>query len=730
MTRTTGNDGRSSDCRGVGLAEALVALTVLALAGTVAFVLFNGARESFKAGDNLIEQQQVVRIALDLLTSDLRLAGFNSNPDGDRERPDEQIEAAFDTAIVFRADFDAADPTLSTQPEQDLADSTSGAKFNTVSIGNDEIVAYALGNAGSGDTLTFEADVTPSVRDGVVEPVDLDNVAIAQSDPPYTLYRISLAPDGTAVLTPVIDNVRSLRFVYYDVAGNVMTAPGGLDDAAGDGRKARASIRRIGVEIEGLTRDSHVRWSDPNDPVPGPDGRGEYRKYTLSSDSTPPNLGMFGIRDLDAVSSPPSTPPPPTLHPGHCGGLWVTWAPNPPQDEVARYELRYGTSMASLTGPRYATVNTHYIDGLNDGTRYYVTVEAVDDSGSISQPSPESDMPAENLNRPESPANATATEGATARANENVIGWDAVLENEPSSAAPLADPLSPRMRDFQGYRVYRAPNAPFDPSPSNLLSEPGTTQYDDKDVVNCRPYRYRVTAVDLCGLEGEPTDAISGRSVATHPPAPPINAQAFWVGAVGASRIRVEWDPVVRNENGDQIYIEDYWVQKAQGPPGANEASLVFNTAYRDIHRQTWFEESLGTFGGPQVNYYRVVAVDDCPSNQSPTSEYTWPECTFYGDATIVDPPDNFAIPAGTASLALRADVVNPNSIYNVHFSVVDADTGQLVYGPWTYATQPPWTHDWDLTGVPDGPYRIDVAVEQTDGCRETTSHFVRQLPP
>ena len=72
---------------GLSLVEVLVATAVLAIAMTTALVLYDGARRSFKVSENVIDQQQVVRIAFDLMASDLRMAGYNHNPDGDDERP-------------------------------------------------------------------------------------------------------------------------------------------------------------------------------------------------------------------------------------------------------------------------------------------------------------------------------------------------------------------------------------------------------------------------------------------------------------------------------------------------------------------------------------------------------------------------------------------------------------------------------------------------------------------
>src|SRR5262245_44284728 len=175
--------------------EALISLAVLVWASVAALGVYQEMWEAFKGGENAAEQQQAVRLAFDKLVLDLQVAGFNYNPDGDALRPDEQIEAAFDTAIAIRADFDDQDTSARGTPETSLA----GDAFDVVSTGNDEIVVYALAKAdgSSSGTLTFSADVEEDQRDGVVETVSIPDVALAQNDPPYVLYRITLNNDST-----------------------------------------------------------------------------------------------------------------------------------------------------------------------------------------------------------------------------------------------------------------------------------------------------------------------------------------------------------------------------------------------------------------------------------------------------------------------------------------------------------------------------------------------------
>ena len=117
-------DGRAAGAArgqaGLSLVELLVSMTILVMATIIALTLYEGARNAFHVGENVSEQQQAVRIAYDLVTGDIRHAGFNANPDGNEARPDEPIEAAFERAIVVRADFDNEDPVESHTPEDTL----------------------------------------------------------------------------------------------------------------------------------------------------------------------------------------------------------------------------------------------------------------------------------------------------------------------------------------------------------------------------------------------------------------------------------------------------------------------------------------------------------------------------------------------------------------------------------------------------------------------------------
>ena len=713
--------------RGMSMVEVLVALAVLVVAATIALLIYEASRKSFKRGENVSEQQQAVRIAFDRLTSDLRMAGFNYNPDGDPNRPDEQIEAAFDTAVVVRADYDAEDATESTIPE----DTLDGGNFLTVSTGNDEIVAYVLAkpDGSSSDTLTFAADVEETQRDGDVETINISNVALVHNDPPYTLYRITFDNDGSLLggtgfvtRTPLIDNVQSMSFRYYSQVGTQINTTfdlttiaediGGAEDAAAVA--TRSSIRRIGIEVVGLTRDPDLDWVDPDDTNPN---TRRYQKFPLNGDVTPRNLGMVGIQDLAADITPPSKPGTPTLVPGHCEGLFAMWAANPPDEQVTTYRLNLGIASGAYSTTRTTGGTSLFVGALTMGNTYYGMIQASDAAGNLSIPSNEASTALVDVNVPEAPLNPVASNDLNGAVK---VTWDEVTDN--TAALPAADP---NLRDLAGYRVYRSPTPNFTPgtpiADESTIGNNANPEYIDQGVVNCKTYYYQVTAADKCDNESAASVEVYGTSTSNVQPATPENVQVFFQGL---AQVKLTWDDVIRDVNGDTITIETYKIYRT-GTPLPNNVTPTDASGFTlvgTVNATTEYTESYLVPIG-YTHWYAVSAVDDCP-NESQRSAPVRPECAFSGDVVFVEPNNGQPV-AGVVPVTVEVQNSTDQFLevslefYHVtnatlmHKEVISTSCDANL-GPCS------WNYKW--LANPPGPYVITATVTNSLGCSKSES--------
>ena len=719
---------------GFTLAEMLIAMAIFIIAATVAFLLYDNAQRSFKQGEELTEQQQVTRVAFEKMVADLRMAGFNYNPTGNPTVTDEQIEGAWSTAVTLRGDFDAEDATASATPETTLA---TGSPFSIVSIGNDEIVTYVLakdaGNLG-GNTLTFFADKS-SPRDITADQIDINNTALAaQGDPPYTLYRITLNSTGAAVKEPLAENIRSLTFTYYDANGVVVDPANmtGVETAAA--RANRASIRRITVDVEGLTPNNDIRYLDASDSDTDTQRR---RKFSLVSDVQARNLGMVGAADPD--NTPPTTPTGLSACAGHCGGLVLEWNDNPATQAVILYNIKFGTSAGALNSVTTSATPPSYLNALIDTNNYYFAIQAQDSSGNKSQWSTTiGPITLVNNTIPEQVLNLAA---APSGPNIN-LSWDAVVENTDAGASAAVggcDPDRPALRDSGGYKVYRqkSPGGTFnltDAGVVSIASVPNT--YTDSGIVTCATYGYRVTSVDsgcTAPQEGLPSTMATSATSAAAEAAAPINTMAEIISGGHAD---VRWDPVTQDTatpTPNTIAVEAYNLYEALVDTGLGETpssvtytpvpsnQLSCSTATQCVHNN-------GGAGSTATvhKYYKVAATTACspPYDEGDLSTpFLLSECDFFGTPVISSPTAGEQVTAGT--VPIQINVLSPTSTYTTSSMVITGITDPtysltLTDNSWS-SSSPNFAANWDASGL-SGFFTLAATVTQADGCVKNLS--------
>ena len=711
---------RGGGSSGLSLIEVLVATAVMMVAGVIALSLYDASRKAFAKGENATEQQESVRIAFDELTSDLRMLGYDVNPDGNPGRPDEQLEGALDHAIILRSDLDAADTVESLAPETSLA----GGAFSTVSTGNDEIIAYVLAKPdGTGpDTITFQADVQGAKRDGAVEPVTISNVVLDPTAPPYTLYRVTLSNDASkygspafAVRTPVAENVRDLSFVYHTVGGTFKDASAGILETPA-ARETRSGLLSVEVSLVGMTRQQDMSYKDTADPIAP-----MFRKFELKGDVTPRNMRLKGILDLNADLTPPSKPAAPTLGAGHCGGLIVRWTPNPPSDGVTQYKINWGLSAGTVTGSRNVPGSPFFLDTLTDATTYVVTIQARDAEGNTSVPSDPASATVANLNTPSAPAVLTTSDDQPYHV---MVNWAPVSTN--TASIPASDPIAPRIRDLAGYRLYWDTTSPFTPSPSQridetILSAGFSPPYYDTPVVACQNRYYMLTAVDTCGRESAPTAVSYGMAADTGVvPKAPTNVEAHFLSA-GTARIR--WNPITEDVADQDIMIDRYQIYRSAPINGASppSAAVWSGSPLVTAPGSSWIDYTLPSLPPGFVVYYRITGTDSCDNVSAPSDEARL-ECTFTGDVEIDDPRRGERV-SGMVTTIVSASG-GTETYTGMTITYVHRTAGlQRTYT--SSSAGPTWT-DAGWRALPTGDYTITATVTAAGGCQQSAVTRVR----
>src|SRR5712692_10465175 len=249
--------------RGFTLAEILVTTAIFAIIMLAALAVYDRSNRVFKTSTEAADLQQSTRIGFDKLVSDVRMAGFDYSRGGipqqswQAPQPDEQIEYAGPTAVVFRANFNynlGASTSNGLEPAYTPVNVNAQPIFPYVTTSNDEIIAYVLrSTTASANTNSiscyvddfrprsaFPSTLTPAPAGSnpsrSEEAVTITGIDTSNGNPPYTLYRVSVSDVRNGSLgTPVAENIRSLNFQYYtDFNGSTLLKnPDGTDITSG-----------------------------------------------------------------------------------------------------------------------------------------------------------------------------------------------------------------------------------------------------------------------------------------------------------------------------------------------------------------------------------------------------------------------------------------------------------------------------------------------------------------
>ncbi|HEX3109520.1 MAG TPA: prepilin-type N-terminal cleavage/methylation domain-containing protein, partial [Thermoanaerobaculia bacterium] len=604
---------------GFTLTEVMVATAIFTIIMLAALLMYDRNNRVFKSGVQASDVQQNTRIGFDKLVSDLRIEGFDYNRNGDvsgsdlathinyQKLSDEQIEYMGDAAIAFRANFnyntgyDNGREGNKRNPN-DSTDTYEGPAFPLVTTSNSEIVIYALQSANPAkntSVISFYADVSKPraayVGAGGIPAEKVVNITgydTTNSNPPYTLYRLTLkdanlanndpSPVGNAV--PIATNIRSLKFTYYaDQGGTAPDPVNGITPVYGAGqydasnaqnivaeRSTRATIEAIRVDLIGMESAPENNYSSPLETSTGvTDTAGipasKYREYRLTSLIVPRNVGKRAVKEEQLKQPQPATLK--TICYGACSVPYLTW--QAPQDgNVDFYAIVYDFD----TNPPYDCHACSFSNGypvgnvteayfprpLSPGVKYFFKIEASNGYGdSLSQET--ASVTAINTTTPNPPASGAAT---TNLPNRVRLTWQIPTQYTGSPSLTCLTPLGgsagsnsvaqngiapPESIAYRIYRIQGTANSGFDPSANQgelIASETSGSQpyidvnglatYDDY-VPACTDFYYRIQAVAADCVGSTSYNSPAQTSIAMSTFLPDVSSPALHGKATSAS---------------------------------------------------------------------------------------------------------------------------------------------------------------------------------------------------
>jgi hypothetical protein len=483
---------------------------------------------------------------------------------------------------VFRANFNyntAAAQGNGLEPPYTPRNVNGQAIFPYVTTSDAEIVAYVLRSNdatknGSSISLYLDDFIPRSVFPSTINPppaaanpsrkedlVTIGGIDTTNANPPYTLYRMTLADVKNGALgTPVAENIRSLNFAYYtdgigsalltdSAGGQIPTGcvpPNCTGAIGGDGqydpdniggtpkfadRNQRALIQSIRVNLVGMNASPDLQgYTNPTETIPTITN---YRQYSLSSLVVPRNLGKTGFPE--PMYQPPAPPTITGMCTGHCGAPVIYWTAPAGGGPVLQYMIAWDTSPSgAFAAPHQAFVNdpaatsfTIPDDGIFDVSQtWYYRMTALNDNGS-SAPSNLFTAVPKNSTKPTPPSTLVATDKSlsNAQTNQITLTWTSPTQNDPSkdtlscsAGTGSTNGLMIPNQEIIKYRVWRGTTPDFTLANGARVLKIGSTSQPPGAVpgstitwvdsastselleapASCTQYYYRIQAIDRC----------------------------------------------------------------------------------------------------------------------------------------------------------------------------------------------------------------------------------------
>ena len=247
---------------GFTLVELLIAMTIGLIILAALSSTFLMQRKIYDVQEQIVEMVQTARATVDMMTREIRMAGYMVVGNAITNHDDNTITflCDIDSDIVTTVDTNSAgvgDTSISVNLN-DSDDYVATTDFIYISdgINTDFIQATGFNTAGEPDTINLSAGLTNSYSVGSTV---------------QTVEQITYDIDGTTLRRnnqPLAENIQLVAFEYLNSAGSSTTTT--------------ANIRQIKIEIKARTSKADADYSENNG----------YRTHTLTSLITPRNLAF------------------------------------------------------------------------------------------------------------------------------------------------------------------------------------------------------------------------------------------------------------------------------------------------------------------------------------------------------------------------------------------------------------------------------------------------------
>ncbi|MBN2171280.1 MAG: choice-of-anchor J domain-containing protein [Candidatus Krumholzibacteriota bacterium] len=321
------------DRRGFTLVELLIGALISSLVIAVAFQVLVGEKRSAEDRRQDINAQQNLRVALDRMTRDVRMAGagiddFNNQP---------RVVDAAPWQIAFNADIASGVGGLAAMNASSQIKLLGGATYSPGDFPGENLGALPRYNGGA-ETVVLGLDAN---FDGVID--DTDHYADTQNPADFALYRgvnglrtdrlayglrgPDAYPDGT--LPPPLFSYwgmfsgSAVPVLWGDTDGNGSHSQGELAALTAVPVNELGNIVYVDINVSSFTANPIARMAHVHGTVSDPF---KYLEHTANNRVRPRNIGV-NPANLSACGNPPARPT----------GVWAQDTPADPGQSITVY---------------------------------------------------------------------------------------------------------------------------------------------------------------------------------------------------------------------------------------------------------------------------------------------------------------------------------------------------------------------------------------------------------